>query len=140
MIFVKIMQHFIGKPFKAGGFGQGGGFDCLGFVVAFQAMRGINMPRHFAQYDEQNYSELYLNDREKAEDILIEYLNSFAMQIDIKHILAGDIILFKSDKDQLRFVAIYLGNNQYASSFINHGVQIFGLDDKTIPILAWRVK
>ncbi len=138
MILPKIMQHFLVKPFKAGGTGPGG-YDCLGFVAAFYEMRGIKIPRKFAQYNEQNYSESYLTDREAAEQILIEYFDSFAIPIKVEFTLAGDAVLFRSERDHLLFISIYLGNNQYASSFVKHGIMIFGPDSKTTSVRAWRV-
>ena len=139
MMLAKIMKHFLGKPFKPGGLGPSE-YDCLGFVVAFCEMCGKNIPRKYAQYDEQNYSESYLTNREAAETVLIEYFDSFAERIQPEYTIASDIILFKSERDRLLFIAIYLGNNQYASSFIKHGVRIFGPDEKTYPVMAWRVK
>lgn len=140
MIFAKKLIKFVDKPYKTGGNNQQG-YDCLGLVADIQDELGKKFPRAFGEWNETNYAELYMNDRPKAEEVMIEFFDSFAKRVPVNRVLAGDIIVVRFKVDNERMPGVYVGNGNFISSFTDGGVKVFTIDQKKIEIVgAWRIE
>lgn len=136
-LFAKRMRRFLDRPFKKGGTGPGG-YDCLGLVAAVQDELGRRFPREYAGFSERDYWRLYEEDRERAEQTMIEFFDSFAPRVDARRLMPGDILVVRSLKNGWRFPAVYVGNGNCITSLADLGTRIIALNDSLPVVGAWR--
>lgn len=138
-LFAKTMRRFIDKPFRKGGTGKGG-YDCLGLVAAVQEALGKPFPREFAGWTEKDYWHLYERSREEAEAMMIRFFDSFAVRVDDKRLMPGDIVVLRSAKNGWRFPAVYCGNGNCITALADLGTRVLQVTDHVPIVGAWRVE
>ncbi len=135
----KEMKKYRGVPFKYGGLAMDG-FDCVGFLYRFYADLGVDMPESIEEATKLNYSEIYLEDEDRADELLQRYFDIMPGEdVNIMEILAGDALIIKSEKNNHLFPAVYGGNGIAVSSFIASYVRPFALSSRLPVIRARRV-
>ncbi len=98
------------------------GFDCLGMVLKFYRGMGVEFPREWNGWTEENYSERWAKGEGREE--FISWLKELGVSVDRAHLQRGDLIIF--DKDGFVGPGIYLGNG--------HVIRIFETGGHVIPL------
>lgn len=131
------LKRYRGIKFQYGGTTMDG-FDCMGLMYRFYADRGVAMPDHVEEANKDNYSEVYLADEDRADELLQKYFDILpGEEVNPMEILAGDALIVKNTKNNHLFPAIYGGNGIAISSFIGSYVRPFALSAK-LPVVRSR--
>jgi cell wall-associated NlpC family hydrolase len=91
----------MGQPYKWGGTGDNGGFDCSGLIQYAYAQHGITLPRRSA-------------DQAKAGRAVAKRVDALA---------PGDILTFARSGTRISHVGLYLGDGRFIHS-ASKGVQV----------------
>jgi hypothetical protein len=135
----KEIRKYRGTPFKYGGYGADGN-DCIGFVHRFFTNMGVNMPDGVAEGNKENYSEIYLSDPDRADELLLAYFDVMpGVEVHPQEVLAGDAIIVRHERYHHLMPAVYGGNGIAITSFLRSEVKTFSLDKKLPIIKARRV-
>lgn len=132
----QLIRKYRGIPFKYGGLTMQG-LDCIGFIYRFYTDHGASMPDTFEGLDKENYSNLYMRDRETADKVLIRYFDTFGVEVNSGEIIAGDAIIVRHDRSRHLFPAVYGGNGLAVATFNNREVKAFALG-KRLPVVKAR--
>jgi len=135
----KEIRKYRNTPFKYGGITPEG-YDCLGFVTRFYINKGIDLPRSCEEATEDNYSEIYLANENRADELLLKYFDLLpGKEVNHMELLAGDFLVVKNKKNNHLFPAIYGGNGVGITSFINSYVRPFSIEKNWIVVKARRI-
>jgi cell wall-associated NlpC family hydrolase len=85
------------------------GFDCVNSLIHVYRSCGINFPKQFKHYTEQNYADLWKEG--KARDDFEEFLHSLGQEINPNYKAPGDLLLFEAKEIRV-LPAVYVGNGK----------------------------
>lgn len=137
MKFVSMIKRYIDKPFVPGGIGPDS-YDCMGLVYAYCRDMQKPIPDTFEDLTLDNYAEFYMANKEKVEKVLVDYFGTIGTEVNVKEIIAGDLLVMNTGGGTL-FPAIYCGNNKFITSYIDVGVLVYEFTPQTFPVLARRM-
>ncbi len=104
-VLIKVVEQWIGTPYKYGGSTKSG-VDCSGLVwQVFNEAYGINLKRSSIE------------------------LLTMVVLIKEDALLPGDLVFFKTSDKEVNHVGIYLGERRFVHSSTSRGVIISGLDE-----------
>jgi len=135
-MFADVLNKYLNKPFKVCGKTEDG-YDCLGLLLSISKDLGYIIPKKFKNITEDNYANVYLEDRRKAERLLIKFFVSIGKKVAIHEAVAGDLLLIHQD-NKIIFPAMHVGNNNAITSSTTEGVVVFPLGDFNEIILVRR--
>lgn len=125
------MEQFNGLPFAHNGHGRAG-YDCMGLIHAYLSEMGTeNLVDEFQGITLDNYTDFYLEDRETANQVLLNLFDVLGEPVDLTAFVAGDILIVQEDENLL-YPAIYAGNGNIMSAFAGLGVRVVPLEKRTI--------
>jgi len=90
------IERLIDAPFALGDTEKG--WDCLNSLANFYDACGFKFPREFKDWNEQNYSQKWLEDVEEGRRIFVEFLMSLGEPVDPCYLLRGDILILEAQK------------------------------------------
>jgi len=137
--FADVCSEFIGKPYSENGMGPDS-YGCLGLCYCFLKRRGKITDESLWEYNGltlNNYMDAW-NKNPKIDTLLLDAFERIGENILIKRKIAGDLLILKSETGSY-FPAIYVGNNNFMSSFFGDGVRIFGLINRITVVSVRRL-
>lgn len=136
--FTDYVGKFTNKPFVKGGHGQKGcnGYDCMGLIYAFVIGRGKYMVDNFKGLTLDNYQDFFYAHTNEAYDILLDFFKTLGKEINPKMVIAGDLLIIKSDVDY--YPAICAGNGNIMASYYDSGVRVVSIKNGDI-VMARRI-
>ncbi|HJS48072.1 MAG TPA: NlpC/P60 family protein [Gemmatimonadales bacterium] len=106
MQVIETAREAMGQPYKWGGDGDDGGFDCSGLIQYAYAEHGVELPR---------------TSRDQAKE-------GRAVEKSLAALQPGDILTFARSGNTISHVGLYLGEGQFLHS-ASRGVQVSVLSD-----------
>ncbi len=106
MQVIETAREVMGQPYRWGGDGDDGGFDCSGLIQYAYGEHGVALPRM---------------SREQAKE-------GRAVKKSLEELRPGDILTFARSGSTISHVGLYLGDGQFIHS-ASRGVQVSALSD-----------
>lgn len=101
----KMSALVLGKPFELGC------MDCFMLVIDYLRQRGFQLPEEYNGYTLQSYGDLYLDNPNRAREVMVGCLDVMLKQIPAGKVVPGDILLIKlKGTSEGFFLAINGGN------------------------------
>ncbi len=97
------------------------GFDCLSMFLDFYRAMGVEFPKEWNGWTEENYAERWAKGEGREEFII--WLMEQGTSVDRNHLQRGDLIVFDGLIGDVRWMGpgIYLGNGHVVRIFENGG-------------------
>jgi len=112
---------YVGIPFRHKGRNPNTGLDCLGLVKSIAEDNGINTSGYEGDYVQTWYT---LNDRQKHITELTDGFGKATVPSNPDNLEYGDLILFKTCKNEPVHIGVYIGNNQFLHCMKKCGVSM----------------
>ena len=100
-------DKYLGKPYCLDD--PINGWDCFNMLLDFYQAFGYQFPTEFEGYSLKAYKDLWLEDQDKAKQVLSRFLLSLGEPVEKNFFIRGDLLLFRIPRKNL-FSAIALGN------------------------------
>lgn len=135
---VRVMEQFIGKPFKRNGSG-GDGYDCMGMIHAYLTEMGTpGLIESYQGITLENYTDFYLNDRARANEVLLEVFDLLGAPVEDGAEVAGDIVVIRTEETGDLYPAILSGNGNVLVAIAGSCLNITPLGKKMRIVKARR--
>lgn len=134
---VRVMEQFIGKPFKNNGSGVDG-YDCIGMIHAY--LKAMGTPGLIDSYRDitlENYTDFYLKDRALANEVLLEVFDLLGTPVEDGTEVAGDIVVIQTEEAGDLYPAILAGNGNLLVAVAGSCLNVLPLE-KTMRIIKAR--
>jgi cell wall-associated NlpC family hydrolase len=129
--FADICSEFIGKPYSENGIGPDS-YSCVGFCYAFLKRTGKLTDESLwtrPDINVDNFMKLRNANPKETIELMLEIFSRMGKEIPVNKKIAGDLIIWE-DINQRLHPGIYVGNQQFISSYRDGGVRVFVLTDK----------
>jgi hypothetical protein len=115
--FYAYSQQQVGRPY---GLGQA---DCLTLLLDLCEHAGVPVPESFEGVTRESYADLYRTDPRRANEILMQFLESVADPIPTERTITGDILVAvpRHQPDHEPFLLIRAGGDRVLGAFADRG-------------------
>jgi len=129
-----ITKELINAPYKLGGQSITEGLDCFSLVYRYLIMRGYALPIEYKGLTLETYKDLYDKDRDRATQIMIEFVEEHMEEIPRSMMFAGDVALARVTGEDRghAFLVIDGGNGNIICATEEYGVTISSVKYYTV--------
>lgn len=122
-----LSTQIIGQPYQLGE------MDCLGVVLRWLDMRGVELPQEWEGFTANDYAQVYKTDAETAKCLSVALMDCLLPPIDPRRALPGDVLALTVDGSHVPFLAVHGGNVRVLTCTPEHGVTL-------LPLAGYRMR
>lgn len=126
--FTNKIKKFVDAPFALGD--KEKGWDCLNSLADFYDSIGVDFPKEFGEWNEQNYAKGWMRDPSKGRETLIAFLRTLGREVDLKGLEHGDLLIIdlKVTKDTFKNINVEPAKAEILKTFptmLNYITSVF---------------
>ena len=133
---VEIIRKYTGAPYKLGGSSIEEGYDCFSLVLTLGEEFGVTIPDAFKGQTMETYGELWLNEPEKAKQVMLDLFGELCEEKSIGNAFALDVLILEDSEGMS--VGVHAGGGLLITVFTDRGVQLTNINNfKVKGVYRW---